>query len=583
MQPAGGDLQAGGALATLRAIPYGGLDDATRQFELPLAVRAAVTPAVSALRWSSVAYGLVFAAPAAFRGQWPPVVALAACLFLTTWRTVLPLRLASTSWTDRAAALLDVTVFGLAVGYSGGLDSPFIFCLLTAAVVVAFGWGAVPGGAALTVAVAATVAGVGLGSTDLAEQTRDQRDLALLAAFVLAIAGATYLRRRLLADEARRVALDDQVRTLTDANDLLNLLTVTARTLPSSLTQREVVESARDQLSDTFDARVIALVVLSDTDGEWTPNLAAGCRLAARYATDELPEALRSTLRQERPVVRADLTRGERGLVDGMGSGMYVRLGARGSTVAVLGLEHPEIGRYTERDATVLSGMADILGLTIDNARWFGRLRRLGADDERTRIARDLHDRLGQWLTYIGIEIERIAAHPEELEPELEKLRADVTSAIEDLRETLRQLRTSASEERPLAVLAPAVVERFTERTRIPARCSVDDPDGRLPVTVENEVLRILQESLNNVERHADAREVEVRWTVAGGNYRLTVRDDGKGFDTSLGARESAYGLVGMKERADAIGARLEILSTPGGGTTVTVVAGDGRNKETAP
>ena len=98
---AGGDvLHAGGALAALRALPYGGIDDATRQFELPLQVRAAVTPAISALRWSSVAYGLVFAAPAAFRGQWAPVVALAVCLFLTTWRTVLPLRLASTSWTD---------------------------------------------------------------------------------------------------------------------------------------------------------------------------------------------------------------------------------------------------------------------------------------------------------------------------------------------------------------------------------------------------------------------------------------------------------------------------------------------------
>jgi signal transduction histidine kinase len=576
-------LHAGGALAALRALPYGGIDDATRQFELPLAVRAAVTPAIAALRWSSIAYGMVFAAPAAFRGQWAPVLALAVCLFLTTWRTILPLRLASTSWNDRALSLLDVAVFGMAVGYSGGLDSPFIFCLMTAVVVVAFGWGGVPGGAALTVAAASTVTGITLGDTVLARQAQDQRDLALIAAFILAVAGATYLRKRLLDDEARRAVLDEQVRTLTDANDLLNLLTVTARTLPSSLTQREVVESARDQLVDTFDARVIALVVLSDTDGEWTPNLAAGCQLASRYSTDELPEPLRTALRNERPVTREDLTRGERGLVDGMGSGMYVRLGARGTTVGVLGLEHPGIGRYTARDATMLSGVADILGLTLDNARWFGRLRRLGADDERTRIARDLHDRLGQWLTYIGIEIERIAAHPDDIEPELERLRSDVTSAIDDLRETLRQLRTNATEERPLAALAPAVVDRFTERTRIPAQCSVDDPDGQLPVAVENEVLRILQEALNNVERHAEARRVEVRWTVAGGNYRLTVRDDGKGFDTSRGARESAYGLVGMKERADAVGARLEILSTPGGGTTVTVVAGDDRNKETAP
>ena len=60
-------LHAGGALAALRALPYGGIDDATRQFELPLAVRAAVTPAIAALRWSSIAYGMVFAAEVAWR------------------------------------------------------------------------------------------------------------------------------------------------------------------------------------------------------------------------------------------------------------------------------------------------------------------------------------------------------------------------------------------------------------------------------------------------------------------------------------------------------------------------------------
>lgn len=576
-------MRAGGALAALRAVPYGGLDDATREFELPLGVRTALTPAIAALRWAAVAYGLVFAAPQAVRGDYAPVVTLAACLFVTTWRTVLPLRLASSAWTDRAMALADTAVLGLAVGYGGGLDSSFVFCLLAAVVVVGFGWGAVPGGAALAVAAASATVGVVLGDTPLQAQARDQRDLALLGAFVLAVAGSAYLRHRMLADEARRAELDAEVRTLADANSLLTLLTTTARTMPASLTQREVVESARDQLIGTFDARVVALVVAADNDAdEWTPNLAAGCRLASTSNGASLPAPLREALGHDRPVVRTDLTRGEPSITPGMGSGMYVRLTARGRTVGVLGLEHPTIGRYTDEDAVMLAGLAEILGLTLDNARWFGRLRRLGAEEERTRIARDLHDRLGQWLTYIGIEIERIARHPDDMDAELDRLRSDVSSALDDLRETLRQLRAGVSEQRPLAVLAPATVDRFAERTRIPAQCTVDHPDARLPAPVENELLRILQESLNNIEHHAEARRVEVRWRVDGGTWALVVKDDGKGFDTSRGASESAYGLVGMRERADAIGARLDITSSPGGGTTVTVVAGTAQTKETA-
>ena len=99
-------------------------------------------------------------------------------------------------------------------------------------------------------------------------------------------------------------------------------------------------------------------------------------------------------------------------------------------------------------------------------------------------------------------------------------------------------------------------------------------PAQRLPVRVENELLRVLQEGLSNVAKHARADTVEVTWAVVDGEGTLTIRDDGRGFDSAKGVRESAYGLVGMRERADMIGARINIESAPGLGTTVTVVAG---------
>jgi signal transduction histidine kinase len=121
-------------------------------------------------------------------------------------------------------------------------------------------------------------------------------------------------------------------------------------------------------------------------------------------------------------------------------------------------------------------------------------------------------------------------------------------------------------------------VTRFADRTAVDAHLRVVHPDQRLPVPVENELLRILQEALNNVDRHAKADHVEVEWTVDGGNFELLVVDDGEGFDPSRAVREQSYGIVGMKERAEVIGASLRVDSRPGSGTTVRVSAGQVRD-----
>jgi signal transduction histidine kinase len=113
------------------------------------------------------------------------------------------------------------------------------------------------------------------------------------------------------------------------------------------------------------------------------------------------------------------------------------------------------------------------------------------------------------------------------------------------------------------------------------ARLVVVHPGNRLAVPVENELLRILQEALNNVGKHAQADSVVVTWDVDGGRFSLTITDDGRGFDTARGVRDSAYGLVGMRERADVIGAQLSLDSDPGVGTTVRVVAGIAPSRST--
>ena len=82
-------------VAALRALRYGAMDEATRSIALPPSVRASVSPTISALRWGAVGYGLVLSAPDAFDGSYAAVVTLAVCLFITTWRTIIPIRLGS--------------------------------------------------------------------------------------------------------------------------------------------------------------------------------------------------------------------------------------------------------------------------------------------------------------------------------------------------------------------------------------------------------------------------------------------------------------------------------------------------------
>lgn len=572
----GGDqLGVDDTVAALRALRYGALDEATRSIALPPTVRASVSPAISALRWGAVGYGLVLGAPEAFGGSYGTVMTVAICLFLTTWRTIIPVRLASTRPGDQVVAYGDIVVLGVAVGFSGGIQSPFIFTVMIAMVVVAFGWGYRAGAAALVAGSVSMWLGSLTPPVTAAGRLGDQRDLTILLTMLLAVFTAAAVRSRLLEQERRRVALAGQVEALSEANGLLSLVNSVARTLPTSLTLREALQTAQRQIGDTFEARVVCLLTLDENAEEWIPKLADGCVLQPAYRTEELPESLREALDSPDPLLRTDLGEpGPQPLTDSSGSGIYVRLETRGISVGLLGLEHPELAHFDERDVRVLAGLAEVLALTIDNARWFGRLRSLGAEEERVRLARDLHDRLGQWLTYIGFELERIITTDPAGAEELKRLFSDVQSALDELRETLRQLRSGVTEDQPLAVLGPALLDRFAERSGVEGTFLTTDPQNRLPVPVENELLRILQEALNNVARHSRASRVDVVWKLEGGNFELTVSDDGRGFEVSRGVRDSAYGLVGMRERADVIGATLHIDSSPGAGTTITVRAG---------
>jgi signal transduction histidine kinase len=196
-------------------------------------------------------------------------------------------------------------------------------------------------------------------------------------------------------------------------------------------------------------------------------------------------------------------------------------------------------------------------------------LRLFGAEAERARIARDLHDRIAQSLAYVAFELERLRDVDAEHREEIQSLHEVVRSVVSGLRETLYQLRAGVTEEEDLEHAATEYFARFAERTGVQVHWR-HHVQQRLPMPLEQEVWRILQEAITNVERHAAARNVYVTWDVRLGRAFLEVRDDGRGFDPAA-VYGDHFGLVGVRERADAIRARLTITSTPGNGTTLSL------------
>jgi signal transduction histidine kinase len=217
-----------------------------------------------------------------------------------------------------------------------------------------------------------------------------------------------------------------------------------------------------------------------------------------------------------------------------------------------------------------MADLARTAALAIDNARWLERIHTLGMEQERTRLARELHDHIGQSVVYLGFELDRLVElnHGRAVQADLLELRGDLSDLVGELRDMLVDLRTDVSETLDVEGVLRSFLERVNKRNRV-AVSLVADAEFRMPLPVEREVWRVAREAVLNAERHARASQVSILWLCNGDNALLEVADDGVGLPAGKTMGESGYGMVGMRERADSIGAQLEITSGPGQGTLV--------------
>jgi signal transduction histidine kinase len=269
-------------------------------------------------------------------------------------------------------------------------------------------------------------------------------------------------------------------------------------------------------------------------------------------------------------------------------SWMGVPLVAGGKAIGLYSLSKTEPGSFSEEDLRLAEALSAPASVAIQNAALFKevlagseRLQTLSRklvelqEDERRRVSRELHDEAGQALTSLLFTLrllEREAGPDGAVAARTEDLRRIADSVQETLHRVATDLRPVALDHLGLVpALQQLVGNLSTSGGPSVVLETVGLGDHRLPPDVETALYRIAQEAVTNAVRHAGARDIAVVLERREGHVVLIIEDDGRGFDADLASRSGRLGMIGMRERAEMLGGRLLMESSPGSGTTIVV------------
>jgi signal transduction histidine kinase len=216
-----------------------------------------------------------------------------------------------------------------------------------------------------------------------------------------------------------------------------------------------------------------------------------------------------------------------------------------------------------------------------DNLRYYLQQITTAQEEERTRIARELHDDTAQALYALNRQVDNFVRSNSNLPPEntafLKELGEQLRTVLQGLRRFGQDLRPPMLDDLGLVATLRWLQGELKERSGIETDLIVDGPEQRLAPDIELMLFRIVQEALRNIEKHSSASKAEVSVRFGDGKITITVNDNGIGFELpeKIGdlSRSSKLGLLGMEERVRLLGGRLSIKSELGKGTSVTIEA----------
>ncbi len=348
-----------------------------------------------------------------------------------------------------------------------------------------------------------------------------------------------------LAQRARRLeTLHETSTSVTGALELEHLLDVSARGA------REVVGADRAAILLLPEAGRAGVVVAPDSAGGITE---ADADLMASVAESGAPQAREA----------------------GATALLCVPLRPGGRPSGALAVLRDSPAAFGTEARLLLDMFAVAVSAAIDNARRLEEAQLLATVEERERIARDLHDELGQLLGFLTTKIQAAeelvsAGRLDPARRELARLEEATRELSMQVREAILGLRVRVGQGRPLDRALEEYVADFSAQAGLRSSFRADAAAARgLPAPAQFELLRIAQEALTNVRRHSQASEVTVVLEQRDGYVELSVADDGVGFVPAQA--RSGFGLKTMEERARALGGKLEVRSSPGSGSVVSV------------
>lgn len=260
-----------------------------------------------------------------------------------------------------------------------------------------------------------------------------------------------------------------------------------------------------------------------------------------------------------------------------MHSFLGVPVRSRGEVIGNLYLTNKRTApTFGEQDLRLVEMFALHAGIAMENARLHEEIQRLAVVDERQRISQDLHDSIIQSLYAVSLSLEDvpelIPEDPAQASQRTDRAIESIHSSIRDIRNFILGLQPELLEGADLRSGLEALAREFGATTLIDLELGVDDDLASIGVVQAAHILAIVREGLSNVAKHSRASRAWVTLRLGDGSARLTIRDNGAGFDQNQPRSSDHYGLVNLRSRAASSNGSLTIETAPGSGTTVTAV-----------
>jgi signal transduction histidine kinase len=428
--------------------------------------------------------------------------------------------------------------------------------------------------------LASATTAFGAGEVQRRVPVRGSDEVARLAASFNAMADSLERSQR---------AIEEANRQLVRNNTGLSAFNAVARAASRPPDLDDILNHSLEEVRMALNVKV-GWILLKDNDGRL--KLAAAKGFAEASPPDEveiIPEkcACRQTLSggQTRVVDGSPVClRGGLELLqrEGLDCHASVPLKAKTKVLGIMNLAYPADRQFGEDDIELLNSIGHQIGMAVENARLYEDVRRKEVglinayEEERTRVARELHDEAGQSLTALLLQLgsfeELLPPDADQARRRLGELQAHTAGIVQELRQLMMDLRPTLLDHLGLIPAVRSLAESQLQRAGVQIGIKVQGERRRLAPATEIALFRILQEAITNIAKHAKARLGTVELSFNDDSVAACIVDDGRGFDpVASRAAWRTFGLIGMEERVSLLGGTLRIESQANQGTRISL------------